>query len=114
MVDRALQQGAKVLTIPYASWIPLVERLQAPASAGILMLQWLIDMLGDPATINVAGFQPLWPNSSAQYHYRTPRHRAGRRHNWLGEREILIEWSQRGLRFIDRDLWSAAGRKEPT
>jgi hypothetical protein len=96
-----LDAGVRVVTLPLSTWRPLVARLAAPPSAGLLYLAWLVELLGDPATITAAGFQLGEPDAGAAYHQALPRHRGSVRHRWLAERAILREWRERGMRFLE-------------
>jgi hypothetical protein len=96
-----LDAGVRVVTVPLSTWTPLVARLAAPPSAGLLYLAWLVEVLGDPATITAAGFQLGEPGAGAAYHQALPKHRGSERHRWPAERAILREWREQGLRFLD-------------
>jgi len=101
-IKKVLQSGISVMTPPLRVWKELVEILEAPPSAGILILWWLIEELGSVRSLSIVGFQ-LENSDSSQYHYSLPRHSAGIRHNWVKEREILMSWKESGLNVIDYD-----------
>jgi hypothetical protein len=96
-----LEAGVRVVTLPLSTWRPLVARLAAPPSAGLLYLAWLVELLEHPGSITVAGFQLEEPRAGAAYHQALPRHRASVRHRWSAERAILHEWRERGMRFLE-------------
>ena len=94
-VIQHLNAGSKVLTPPLYLWNKLVKVLEAPPSAGILMIAWILEVLDDHNDLNIAGFQ-LPCDSLEQYHHDSPRH------NWIKERNLLEVWRKKGLNFIDR------------
>ncbi len=98
-----LEAGRQILTVPLDIWRTLVNELQAPPSAGMLLLAWAIRLTGSPAGITVAGFQSaINPVLIRQaYHQALPQQRPGRRHNWAGERKLLNRWQSAGLTLLD-------------
>jgi hypothetical protein len=94
-----LDAGQKILTVPRAPWRRLVRELHAPPSAGVLLLEWLIELAGDVKDITAAGFQDdRHPAQlSRHYHHAWPWQRAGRRHNWSRELALLQRWRADGL-----------------
>lgn len=91
--------GKPVLSVPLTVWRSLVRVLEAPPSAGVLCLAWLIEILGDPAMVSALGFQL---DSTGDLNSRNMRRRtwSGRRHNWVAERKLLMQWQGEGLRFL--------------
>jgi len=94
-----LEAGRKILTVPLDIWRALVNELQAPPSAGILLLAWVIRLMGNPGGITATGFQSAVNPASVRqaYHQALPHHRPGHRHDWTGERELLNRWQSAGL-----------------
>ena len=83
-VQPLLQQGSKLLTVPLTVWRTCVQQLQAPPSAGVLMLCWLQELLGGRlAGVRVAGVGGHKPGQP----YATLNAQQGRisRHDWLAE-----------------------------
>lgn len=103
----AADRGQQVVTVPLAVWRELVAVLDAPPSAGVLMLTWLSHVLDDWSRISIAGFGGA---EGGRYHHALPRHRAASRHNWTGERELLAQWQAEGLQWLGTERSSAAGR----
>lgn len=92
--------GAQVLTVPLTVWRPLVSELEAPPSAGLLMLAWFKEMTGTWRGIHISGFEP-GPGGG---HVLGVRHRLthGGRHDWQREAALLKRWRGEGL--LDLDL----------
>jgi hypothetical protein len=93
----ALSSGAAVLTVPLPPWRRLVGRLQAPPSAGVLFLFWLKSMLGSWNGVTAVGFG-MKASGGGPYHHSDRRQKPVRRHNWEGERILLRQWINEGLR----------------
>lgn len=92
-----LQAGVPVLTVPLTVWRELVKTLQAPPSAGVLMLAWLASMGG-------AGWSGLHSagigsglTGDGRYHKVAARQAAGSRHHWPAEQQLVAQWQQQGL-----------------
>ena len=98
-----LASGCKVLTVPATIWCRLVRVLHAPPSAGILLLAWLVELQGEAGGISIAGFQSDRQPAHATrlYHHALPSQRAGPRHNWPGELELLRRWHAGGLATLE-------------
>lgn len=94
-----LDAGQKILTVPRKPWRRLVRELHAPPSAGVLLLEWLIELVGDVKGITAADFQDDRQPAqfSRHYHHALPWQRAGRRHNWSRELALLQRWRADGL-----------------
>ncbi len=95
-----LNAGKRVLTVPLHIWRSLVHELEAPPSAGLVCLAWLIEILGTPVGIKAAGFQRE-EVSEKRYHFALRQHKPSPRHNWAGERVLLCRWEKEGLVFLD-------------
>lgn len=95
-----LGRGVSVLTAPLSVWRRLVRELEAPPSAGVLMLAWFKEMTGTWRGIHVAGFDP----GVSGDHVLGAWHRwtQGSRHDWHGEAALLGRWRQEGLIDLDR------------
>ncbi len=92
-----LKQGAKVLTIPLTIWQPLVNKLQAPPSAGILFTSWVSQLISNQP-LSIAGFQSA-QNPSAAYHV-IKNYKRSNRHNWEKEAEIVRQWKLKRLETV--------------
>jgi hypothetical protein len=88
--------GATVLTVPLPIWRELVTQLQAPPSAGLLMLAWWRAMQGGWAGVNIAGIGAE-TSSVGVHHLLGPGHRVGSRHRWVRERALVRSWQAQGL-----------------
>ena len=91
-----LEEVQPVLTVPLGCWADLVKDLQAPPSAGVLMLHWLHAIRGHWQGITATGFSTGQPDS-ANYHHADSRHQPSSRHNWEAERFLLQRWAGEGL-----------------
>ncbi|HEX5515661.1 MAG TPA: glycosyltransferase family 29 protein [Gammaproteobacteria bacterium] len=89
-----------VLTVPLPVWRSLVAPLDAPPSAGLLVLAWLRQLLGDWTGISAAGFGSAFVGQP--YHHALPEQAPGRRHNWGAESSLLCQWQEEGLRLLGR------------
>lgn len=94
-----LEGGTKVLTVPLPVWRKLVFRLQAPPSAGVLLLQWLFDMNESWSGIAIAGIGE-WAGLGS-YHLALADHKADGRHQWMKERALVAQWGESGLRKLE-------------
>ncbi|MEA1952836.1 MAG: glycosyltransferase family 29 protein, partial [Campylobacterota bacterium] len=74
-----------VLSVPLEIWKKLVFLLNAPPSAGVLILYWFKEILGGWNNISIVGFDIAI--STDAYHYGDTKHKAGSRHNWKREKE---------------------------
>ncbi len=90
------RNGVKVLTVPLPRWSELVSVLQAPPSAGLLFLAWTRSLLGSWVNVRATGFASVG-SRSVPYHHAGAHHRAGSRHHWPAERQLLHTWQQQGL-----------------
>jgi len=92
----AIERGTPVLSVPLEPWRALVAQLQAPPSAGILMLAWLKSLLGSWAGIVAVGFGRA-ASAATAYHQADPAHRPAGRHDWIAEHALLARWQGEGL-----------------
>lgn len=88
--------GAKVLTIPLPPWADLVQRLDAPPSAGLLFLAWARSLLGSWPPIRALGFGDAIDGSPVPH--VVARHQPSGRHHWPAERLLFSAWQAQGLR----------------
>ena len=101
MVLPLLRAGSKVLTVPLAVWRGLVSRLQAPPSAGVLLLKWLRDLGNELEWDGIAAASiGAGLSVSGAYHLAIPGHRAVARHNWHEGQTLVAEWSGQGLEIL--------------
>lgn len=98
-LQRLIEAGVGVLTIPLDAWAGLVDRLGAPPSAGVMLLAWARTLLGGWERLAIAGFDSA-QGSRRAYHHAGRRLRPGRRHAWRAERALLDEWLGEGLRVL--------------
>lgn len=98
-----LVAGQKILTLPRAPWRKLVRELRAPPSAGVLLLEWLMELLGEADGITATGFQDAHhPAAATRSCYPAlPWLRDGRRHNWPRELALLQRWYAEGLAVLE-------------
>lgn len=94
-LDGFMLKKQKVITVPLGVWRKLVKELEAPPSAGVLVLTWLNEILGCEHCISIAGFQTQGSEES-RYHRLLPHHKASKRHNWKGEAGMLQLWLESG------------------
>ncbi|MGB2011226.1 MAG: glycosyltransferase family 29 protein [Akkermansiaceae bacterium] len=85
----------KVITVPLSVWRKSVSELQAPPSAGILIVAWLIEILDREHSVKATGFQ-IQGAKEIRYHRILPRHKASMRHNWRREADLLRLWHKNG------------------
>ena len=94
-------QGAKVLTVPLATWQRAVETLGAPPSAGVMLLAWIGEILGGHDDVSAAGFQVRADDvEPGAYHQALRKHIASSRHRWPVERRLLARWQAQGLTLL--------------
>lgn len=98
-----LRQGTPVLTVPLPQWRACVATLQAPPSAGVLMLQWLRSLNTGRgwAGIRAAGMGFGAGPRQRPYHLALPQQKPGHRHAWPAEAAWLARWQAEGLRRLD-------------
>jgi hypothetical protein len=89
-----LEAGAPVLTVPLPAWRSLVRSLEAPPSAGVLMLAWLRELRGGWSGLMAAG---IGHGGSVRYHHADRRAGASPRHAWAKEAALVQAWAAQGL-----------------
>lgn len=93
-----------IITIPLSVWRKLVRDLEAPPSAGLVLLYFFYELLGSWQGISVAGFGALIPqttqNRETAYHHTNTQHPAATRHNWQREALVLQQWLTQGLHSL--------------
>ena len=87
-------RGVSVVTVPLDIWRALVDRLEAPPSAGVLLLAWLISLGLAPEGLCVTG---IAEPATGRDHVLGRGHRRGRRHAWDRERQLVAQWRAAGL-----------------
>jgi hypothetical protein len=88
--------GVPTLTVPLSVWRELVTALQAPPSAGLLVLAWLRSLGRQWDGLSVAGI--AWaPAADGRHHVLATRRSVGRRHRWAAERALVDRWRAEGL-----------------
>lgn len=80
-----------IVTVPLELWASLVEQLEAPPSAGLLMLAWLRRQPGLSNAIHPYGFG-YSPSEPVPYHAADPNHPPAIRHRWGKEAELIATW----------------------
>jgi hypothetical protein len=99
LADQLTAAGVQVLTVPLPVWRRLVQALKAPPSAGLLVLAWLQQLLGEEAGLTVAGIG--WGRAASGRHHLLLGNRGiGRRHDWAAEAACMARWRGRGLRDL--------------
>ena len=92
-----VSSDGRVLTVPLEIWKKLVFTLHAPPSAGLLVLFWFKEILGSWDGLCAVGFDLT--ESTVDYHHADPKHKPGKRHNWIREKALLKEYQNEGLKF---------------
>lgn len=92
-----LRQGSRVLTIPLADWGGLVNTLEAPPSAGILVVGWLNKLIPkSDKSVSMFGFQHQADRNDRSHVQKANKTSA--RHNWRAESRLIEQWDkQTGL-----------------
>jgi len=88
-----------LISVPLHIWKELVSMLQAPPSAGILMVYWIYQIVGSFSAMTIAGFD--LDAEKRHEHYHEPHHIPSDRHNWQKEKAFLKEWIGKGLRNLE-------------
>ncbi len=91
----------KIIAIPLSIWRDLVKMLQAPPSAGILLIYWLYQLRGSFNHTAIVGFD--MESLSTQYHHSDTNHQPSSRHNWHKEKELIKAWIDQGLQTLERE-----------
>jgi hypothetical protein len=112
-VKPALASGSRVLTVPLAVWRNLVSELMAPPSAGLLVLAWLREITGSWRGVHAIGFGDA-VGAGARCHHSDPKQVAVARHNWAGERQVLMRWRGEGLDWVTPPVANAVTRASNT
>jgi hypothetical protein len=95
-----IDKDLPILTVPLSVWRSLVAKLQAPPSAGVLMLEWLYQITGSWDGITALG---IGCGVRGRYHHSDPKQRAVVRHDWSGEQALVHEWRRQGLRILTEE-----------
>lgn len=94
-------EGTPVLTAPLTIWRALVIQLEAPPTAGVLMLAWLRTLLGGWSGVRCAGIGSGL-GTDGRYHAAIAGKPPGRRHAWSREQALVERWRTEGLQCLDR------------
>lgn len=88
-----------VLTVPLIIWREMVASLESPPSAGVLVLNWINNMIkGWDGVMSVGIGTGLSKNG--RYHIADRHHIAASRHNWLREQNLMESWYSQGLKSL--------------
>ena len=98
VIQSLIEQGSKVLTVPLNIWAGCVQQLDAPPSAGVLILYWLKSILNSNRQIIFVAGVGMHSKGGA-YHLVDKHYSAESRHNWVAESAWLEQWSE--LRRLD-------------
>ncbi len=79
-----------VTDLPISVWRDTVSELNAPPSAGLLVLSWLKQQ----ALVGNCSLFGFGFSGSGQYHQALPTHTPSERHDWGKERQIIEQWHQ--------------------
>lgn len=91
------EAGVPVLTVPLPVWREMVTTLQAPPSAGVLMLAWLASMGSSGwKGVHSAGIGS-GVTGKGRYHKVATKQAAGSRHHWSAEQQLVSKWQLLGL-----------------
>jgi Glycosyltransferase family 29 (sialyltransferase) len=96
LARRLQAAGVPVLTVPLAVWRQTVQALQAPPSAGVLMLAWLAQLAGGWRGMTALGIGDGL-SATGGYHLARPGARPGSRHDWAAEAALVARWRAQGL-----------------
>ena len=88
--ENTLENGGRILSTPLHIWKDMVQQLQAPPSAGILMIYWTHVIQNSFENITIVGFDI--DNENKRYHHSDMNHQASSRHSWEKERELIKKW----------------------
>lgn len=92
--------GVPVLTVPLRIWRGLVAQLQAPPSAGLLLLAWLREVGGGWQGCRSAGIACGTGVGGRHHLVAAAEGRIGRRHNWPAEARLHALWRTQGLKLL--------------
>ncbi len=92
-----LMAGEPVLSVPLEVWRALVKELDAPPSAGVLMLAWLRELVGGWEGINAVG---IGAGRTGRYHHAHRGRRGTGRHRWAAEAALVAKWTRAGLTLL--------------
>lgn len=96
-----VERGVPLLTVPLDIWRTLVRQLEAPPSAGVLVLSWLHALNAGWEGLAMAGIGS--GIGKGRYHATLSRHVASSRHAWQREADLVRAWRRAGLRdCLDR------------
>lgn len=87
-----LAAAAPVMQVPLTIWRDLYQQLQAPPSAGLLMLGWLRQQAIPAEKITLYGFSRTDASEQHHYHHALPHHQPSTRHQWAKEAALLRSW----------------------
>jgi len=87
----ALKRGSAIITIPIQYWASLVKLLEAPPSAGVLVLNYLRNQPSLMGNIKPFGFGYSFSKEQT-YHAADSKHLASTRHNWDAEAKAINQW----------------------
>ncbi|NVK44435.1 MAG: glycosyltransferase family 29 protein [Oceanospirillaceae bacterium] len=85
------KRGTPIITVPLKHWASLVKQLQAPPSAGLLMIDFLRNDPRLKQHIQPFGFG-YYPEKQQAYHAADVKHSPTSRHRWDMESKILNDW----------------------
>ncbi len=91
-----VERGVPLLTVPLDIWRTLVRQLEAPPSAGVLVLSWLHALNAGWEGLAMAGIGA--GIGKGRYHATLSRHVASSRHAWQREADLVRAWRRAGLR----------------
>lgn len=87
-----LAATAPVMQVPLTIWRDLYQQLQAPPSAGLLLLGWLHQQAIPAEKIKLYGFSRTDASQKPSYHHALPDHLPSGRHQWAKEAALLCRW----------------------
>lgn len=90
-LSSVFKRGTPIITVPLQHWASLVELLEAPPSAGLLMLEYLRSQPTLNHKIQPYGFG-YNPNEQQTYHAADSKHSATSRHRWEDEAKVINDW----------------------
>jgi len=93
-------RATPVLSVPLPIWRGLVRELQAPPSAGLLVLAWAHELGTGWQGLSIAGIG--WGQARGRQHLVLSNRQTGVRHNWAGEARLIQRWREAGLEDLGR------------
>lgn len=89
-----LKNNRRIITVPVQNWSELIQQFEAPPSAGILWLSYLLSQPDLKIDLHLYGFD-RHINQSSKYHITSSKYKPSNRHAWKKERVYLDQLSSK-------------------